>query len=272
MTPDLQRIAGEIALAAGELPLGVLNELLHRLLGDDGAAWAQKRLALMGVTAHPKFRDRIDALIRAWRESAPDVGAQSLGLALLAASSAIARQREEQSVDLIWTGPDVQTIPLRRTDQALLQVIDASRRSLLIVSFAVYKVPSVSRGITRAAERGVQVQVCLESTESGVERINHDTLRALGRDVLRVAQVYVWPDEERPRDANGRVGSLHAKCAVADDSLLFLSSANLTEYAMELNMELGVLIRGGLLPERVASQFGQLMEGHVLRQVAGSGR
>jgi phosphatidylserine/phosphatidylglycerophosphate/cardiolipin synthase-like enzyme len=37
---------------------------------------------------------------------------------------------------------------------------------------------------------------------------------------------------------------LHAKCAVADSELLFIGSANLTESAFELNMEIGALIRG----------------------------
>jgi PLD-like domain len=46
------------------------------------------------------------------------------------------------------------------------------------------------------------------------------------------------------------VSSLHAKCAVIDSNLLFLSSANLTEFAFNLNMELGVLIKGGSLPAR----------------------
>ena len=43
---------------------------------------------------------------------------------------------------------------------------------------------------------------------------------------------------------DGRLGSLPAKVAVADGATLLISSANFTEYAMTLNMELGVLIRG----------------------------
>jgi phosphatidylserine/phosphatidylglycerophosphate/cardiolipin synthase-like enzyme len=37
---------------------------------------------------------------------------------------------------------------------------------------------------------------------------------------------------------------MHAKAAVADSSTAFLTSANLTEAALERNMELGVLIHG----------------------------
>jgi len=48
---------------------------------------------------------------------------------------------------------------------------------------------------------------------------------------------------------------LHAKLAVADGESLFISSANLTNAAMQLNMELGVLICGGELPAQVVKHF-----------------
>jgi phosphatidylserine/phosphatidylglycerophosphate/cardiolipin synthase-like enzyme len=45
---------------------------------------------------------------------------------------------------------------------------------------------------------------------------------------------------------NGKV--FHVKCAVADGEWLFLSSANLTQQAFTINMELGMLVRGGTMP------------------------
>jgi len=41
---------------------------------------------------------------------------------------------------------------------------------------------------------------------------------------------------------------------------MFLSSANLTEYASSLNMELGLLITGGEQPLRVEDHFDRLIE------------
>lgn len=46
--------------------------------------------------------------------------------------------------------------------------------------------------------------------------------------------MYVWPLDKRPKDGAGRHGSLHAKCAVADEAAAFTSSANLTKYALNL--------------------------------------
>jgi phosphatidylserine/phosphatidylglycerophosphate/cardiolipin synthase-like enzyme len=87
----------------------------------------------------------------------------------------------------------------------------------------------------------------------------YSTLQALGPSVIERCRVYYWPLEKRSTDASGRAGLLHVKCAVADGRSLFLSSANLTEYAFTLNIELGVLINGGPLPERVETHFQRMI-------------
>lgn len=53
----------------------------------------------------------------------------------------------------------------------------------------------------------------------------------------------------------------------SDGRCLLISSANLTEYAFTLNMELGVLITGGELPQRVEERFDKLIEKGVLVRV-----
>ena len=62
----------------------------------------------------------------------------------------------------------------------------------------------------------------------------------------------------------GNAGVLHAKCVVADGRWLFISSANLTEHAFTVNMELGVLISGGKLPLRVEEHFDGLIASGAL--------
>jgi len=59
----------------------------------------------------------------------------------------------------------------------------------------------------------------------------------------------------------------HFGGGLADGLWLFLSSANLTEYAFSINMELGMLITGGNLPSQVAANFDRLIEMGVLERV-----
>jgi cardiolipin synthase A/B len=45
---------------------------------------------------------------------------------------------------------------------------------------------------------------------------------------------------------------------------VLISSANLTEYALNLNMELGLLVRGGDLPGHPVGHLRRLMNENVL--------
>ena len=76
-------------------------------------------------------------------------------------------------------------------------------------------------------------------------------------------------DNRTARDADQNQGVLHVKAAVTDATWLLLTSANLTENAFALNMELGVLVRGGPLPRQVEAHFGRLIETKQLREVEG---
>ena len=136
-----------------------------------------------------------------------------------------------------------------------------------VLTFAVYRIPAITQALVRAYERDVVLRICVEAPEPSGQRMAYDTIQALGREVQQRAEIYIWPRDQRPADPAGKVGSLHAKCAVADGRVLFVFSANLTRYAMSLNMELGTLIRGGPLPGMVATHFARLMEGGVLRRL-----
>jgi phosphatidylserine/phosphatidylglycerophosphate/cardiolipin synthase-like enzyme len=125
----------------------------------------------------------------------------------------------------------------------------------------------VSAAIVRAAERGVEITLVLESAEASAGKVAHEALEGLGHAVERMSIVYVWPLDQRLRDCNGNYGSLHVKCAIADDSAILVSSANLTEFALNLNMELGVLIRGGDVPHQVAEHIRSLIQSGVLRRI-----
>ena len=225
------------------------------------------RLRLLSRVPQPRFHGLIDEFLAGWQARAPEVSPQSVALALLAASAAVERCRSEQSVELVWTGPDTPSIPMRRTDQALLQVIDAAQRELLVVSFAVYQIDAVVQALIEAAGGGCGCASAWRRPSLAARRIAYDTIRALGPEVGHLAQLYIWPLDQRPVGPSGKPASLHAKCAVADGELLFISSANLTGYALALNMELGVLIKGGDLPGRVVDHFGRLIENGVLRRV-----
>ncbi|HNJ41010.1 MAG TPA: phospholipase D-like domain-containing protein [Acidobacteriota bacterium] len=68
-----------------------------------------------------------------------------------------------------------------------------------------------------------------------------------------------------PSTYPGSHGSLHAKCAIVDGRRIFISSANLTEFALNLNMEMGVLIESSDLAQQAEKHIKHLITYGLLR-------
>ena len=185
-------------------------------------------------------------------------------MALYGAATSEQANQERQSVELVWTGPEMQVLPLRQTEQVILQVIDAASERLLLVSYAVYRIPRICQALVRAADRGVRLRIVVEAGDKQGSHTVQSKLLALGDAVARRAEVYYWPTEQRPHNETEGRGVLHVKAAVADGRLLVLTSANLTENAFTLNMEMGLLVSGGKLAAQVEKQFERLIDAGVL--------
>lgn len=266
-TREMEQLSGEIERLAATLPVELADGLattMMRAAAVGAGDWSYVRGKVFAAVPQAELRERVGAMLNTWRTRAPSISAQSVALALRAAARAAERERCRQTVELVWTGPDSQVVPLRRTDQALLDVVDSARERLIVVSFAVYRAENIRQALLRAADRGVAIDICLESRDAGEGKIAWDILTALGQSVASRSRLYVWPVDQRPLSPEGKYGSLHAKLAVADHRTLFVSSANLTDYAMTLNMEMGLLLTGGDLPARVAQHFQRLIELGIL--------
>ncbi len=81
--------------------------------------------------------------------------------------------------------------------------------------------------------------------------------------LVPAAKLYAWRDKTAPY-SDGRV---HAKVAVADGRMCFITSANLTGHAMEKNMEAGVLISGGQIPRLLDDHLRSLIDTNVVSAI-----
>jgi phosphatidylserine/phosphatidylglycerophosphate/cardiolipin synthase-like enzyme len=244
---------------AQEIPAQTAQALIAAIMACPANHWEETKRRTQGVTAHPRYRQKVGVLVDSWAARAPHVEPSSLALALETAAFCVDAGRRSETLELVWTGPQSDTA-LRRTDQALLQVIESARSQLLIVSFAVYSIPDIRAALVQVLERGVQLTIVIESPRESDGKVAYDGLIALGKDVAKRARIVRWPLEKRRILPDGKRGALHVKCAIADDRVLLVSSANLTEYALTLNMEMGLLVTGGVIPQQVAQHFRELIE------------
>jgi phosphatidylserine/phosphatidylglycerophosphate/cardiolipin synthase-like enzyme len=134
-----------------------------------------------------------------------------------------------------------------------------------MTSFGIFQVPRLVEELEQALLRGVALRIVLGDRESHSDQEIQSQRYQLGRVVAAQATLLQWPPERRPRDEQGHAGLMHVKAAVADSRIAFLSSANLTEAALERNMELGVLIRGGGLPASIDQLIDALLESGELQ-------
>ncbi len=173
---------------------------------------------------------------------------------LLAAGHVFTKATNQQSTELVWTGPTTPFVSARRTEQALLQVINAAEQTLFITSFVAYDVSTIVKALNAANDRGVVISMLLELSQDHGGSITFDAIGKM-RTLVPAATLYAWRDKADPF-SDGRV---HAKVAVADGRMCFITSANLTGHAMEKNMEAGVLIAGGALPHILGEHLASLV-------------
>ncbi len=266
---DLEELARCCADIARRLPTLEVRALALRLAGYQAGRDGRLAVAVAEVLPQPQPREVVGRLVELLEQGTG--GDEVLAsAALLAAAASEARRSSEESTELVWTGVEAESLPLRRTEQVLLELVQAARDRVLIVSYAVYRARTVGEMLLDAIGRGVRVTLVLEPEDPLHEPSIDKRLAGLHPDLRRRAEVLIWPAEHRKKDEAGNTGILHAKCAVADGRALFISSANLTETAMTCNMELGVLVRGGPLPAQAERHFVRLRETGVLVLIAGN--
>jgi cardiolipin synthase len=214
---------------------------------------AKANVALSDVVGTATAKAVVERLVDAWRVTS--IGSGELASMLLAASHAFENVSKHQSTELVWTGPTTPFVSARRTEQALLQVIGAAKQTLFVTSFVAYDVSTIVRALNDASTRGVSISMLLESSQDHGGSISFDVIGKM-RVLVPAAKLYAWRERATPF-ADGRV---HAKVAVADGAVCFITSANLTGHAMEQNMEAGVLLTGGQIPKLLLDHLQALVD------------
>jgi phosphatidylserine/phosphatidylglycerophosphate/cardiolipin synthase-like enzyme len=166
-------------------------------------------------------------------------------------------------VEVVWSGPASPRVPVRATAQVIASLIAEAQREILLVTYSARPYQPVIAGLTAAISRGVEVSILVEtlqgagSTLSGSEPANAFA-------TVEGVVLWHWPAHARPTPGS----KMHAKIAVADRRVLFASSVNLTQSAVEHSIEAGVLVHGGTAPRRAAEHIQELQASGVLQRLS----
>lgn len=230
----------------------------HALTAQSGAASIAKLAA--GRSA---VQGALTSLIATWTREFAVLGNPAFALQLSAIKDAVAQTESEATqTEVVWTGPKVEGSYLRATRQVVQDIISAAQAELLVVGYWLagkedYEgiINDIVELMANAVARGVKVTMVLDEGEKGYGKNNRDTLIALWPKDIPQPKLLTWkipPDDKHLK--------LHAKVLVADRHDALVTSANLTMYALDRNMEMGVRAQGQP-SARIALQF-ELLEQH----------
>lgn len=219
-------------------------------------------LDALQATHPPALADSLKALRRACRVGGMEPA--SVALALRAAALTMSREVAER-VSLVWTGPPSHPTSgrVRRLDQALYEVIERAEDALLLMTFAAWPFEPLVEALRSATARGVELRMVLETAAASRGALSSDRVEEW-RSALPHARFWTWLVGRRGAEPTAPAGVMHGKIAVADRRLALVSSANLTGRALSSNLELGVLVEGGLVPARIVDYVDELAEANIL--------
>jgi phosphatidylserine/phosphatidylglycerophosphate/cardiolipin synthase-like enzyme len=235
-----------------------IDIVVDTILNQDGAMDRDRIQRAFGPNVDQAL---IVEFFSAWR-NAPTIKAAEIASAFKTAIRTTSIMESCDAIDLVWTGPSTGLVPMRHTEQVLCELIDSAMARIFLVSFVAYGVDSIVGALRRAIARGVGISILLESSQEHGGTIDHDSIAVL-KSALPTSSFYVWSEVSKQATITQR-NSVHAKCAVADGSIAFITSANLSVAAMERNMELGVLIRGGAAPKSLQRHLEALVTTGVI--------
>jgi len=188
---------------------------------------------------------------------------------LRAVERAAARNRKP---DLVWSGPEVPGLHARDTRRVYEELLGSAERSILASTYAFFDGPKAFEVLARRMDATPALRVTLLlniQRKWGNATASEQLVRGFAERFWKTD----WPGSSRPSVfydpralvPDGPGGVLHAKAVVADDEAVFITSANLTEAALDRNIELGVLIRDRAIALTVGGYFRNLIDRDLLK-------
>lgn len=236
-----------IAELAGDLSYERLDSAAKTVDSLAGPGDFHSRTSLFGPNVNATLWAQC---VTAW-ELSPDVAPQAVAAALRTSARMKQARRGRQEIDLVWTGPSSTFVPMRSTEQVMLELIGRAKKTLFLVTFVNYGATTVIGALNAAVSRGVAVRLLLEGTMKTTSKL---------AETVPGASIFFWADDAKPPVSGKTPPTVHAKCVVADRAEALVTSANLTDHALNLNMELGVHIIGGRQPAQLENHLNALVQ------------
>lgn len=131
-------------------------------------------------------------------------------------------------------------------ERMLIRAIQQAREEVLVAIYTLTR-PQIEQALSRAAQRGVNVQVKYDAKQLPISRMQELIDRMEARGVIMT-----------PIEMSGRYASMHHKFAIVDGVSVFTGSFNFTVMAVTQNYENCVLIESAAVAREFSREFGRI--------------
>ena len=172
----------------------------------------------------------------------------------------------DELVSLVITGPEAPGTTIRDTSVVVGELFRTATTSVMVVGYSVYQGRQIFAELGKRLDEVPELQASMylnlpperdTDDESIVtRRFGADFVKNHWPEGCRLPDIYFDP-RSIAADRSKRA-SLHAKCVVVDERDVFISSANFTERAQNMNIEVGVRFASPTLARQLETHFKSL--------------
>jgi phosphatidylserine/phosphatidylglycerophosphate/cardiolipin synthase-like enzyme len=173
--------------------------------------------------------------------------------------------------DLVWSGPEVPGIHARDTRAVYEELLGSVVQSVWVSTYVFFDGPKAFEVLAHRMDEtpNLSARLLLNIQRKWEDSTKPELLVRKFADKFWSTD---WPGSTRPAvyydprsiELERPSGILHAKAVVADEESVFVTSANLTEAALDRNFEVGILVRDRTLALTLSSHFQGLIDKELL--------
>jgi hypothetical protein len=182
-----------------------------------------------------------------WESAFSSLSGEAIALALRSAAGGVQLERgASPRTQIVWTGPRVDGSYLRATREVVREIVCGAKKELLIVGYWLAArddgegvIEELIELLSSAVRRNVDVVAALDGRERTTGSSNKTVLLEVWPSATPLPRLLTWK-----LPLSDRYLKLHAKVIVSDSRDALITSANLTGYAMDRNIEMGIRVVG----------------------------
>ncbi len=186
----MKALSEAIALIAGEVHPEAVEKLCAALATNPNEEPFGLIKSHLGSAFSPLKLERLRAALN----KCPGTTTAEISAMFQGSAKTAELLNQMRSIEMVWTGPSTNFVPIRHTEQVLTGLIDEAEESIFLVSFVAYNVVSVVAALQRAISRRVIVRFLLERSKQHGGSVNFDSIEILRRG-LPQALYFEWDKE-----------------------------------------------------------------------------